>query len=119
MKSNAYENRLQREENEEVMLELFKASTEMVVEATDEHYTKFLLSDELAEEEAYIVETTHYYILVSYDEIVAVIDKKFRHCFDCLRLYGYFARSANHIQKFCQSHGKLFTFSDKRTWRAI
>ena len=50
---------------------------------------------------AIVYETENYYILRSYNTVVAVIDKAFDTLYDCLRVvYGYTATSAQHIAKF-------------------
>lgn len=50
---------------------------------------------------AYVFETSHYWILKSYNTIVAVISKDTGICYDVLRIvYGYTATSAQHITKF-------------------
>ena len=48
-----------------------------------------------------VCETENYYILRSYNTIVAVMDKAYDMLYDVLRLvYGYTATSAQHISKF-------------------
>ena len=55
---------------------------------------------------AYVIETDNYYLLRSYNTIVAVIDKHNNVCYDVLRhVYGYTATSAKHISKFCADYG--------------
>ena len=50
---------------------------------------------------AIVYETENYYILRSYNTVVAVIDKSFDTLYDCLRVvYGYTSTSAQHITKF-------------------
>ena len=50
---------------------------------------------------AEVCETDSYYILRSYNTIVAVIDKAHDKLYDVLRMvYGYTAISAQHISKF-------------------
>ena len=50
---------------------------------------------------AIVYETENYYILRSYNTVVAVIDKEFDTLYDCLRVvYGYTSTSAQHIAKF-------------------
>lgn len=51
--------------------------------------------------QAYVYETTSYYLLKSYATFVAFIRKSDGECFDILRnVYGYSATSAQHIAKF-------------------
>ena len=50
---------------------------------------------------AIVYETENYYILRSYNTVIAVIDKEFDTLYDCLRVvYGYTSTSAQHIAKF-------------------
>ena len=50
---------------------------------------------------AWVYETTHYYILKSYCNFVAVLDKKLDILYDVHRtVYGYSSSSAHHIAKF-------------------
>ena len=50
---------------------------------------------------AIVYETENYYILRSYNTVVAVIDKALDTLYDCLRIvYGYTSTSAQHITKF-------------------
>lgn len=54
---------------------------------------------------AYTVETENYYFLISYNTMVAFIDKYTGICYDILRLfYGYTSTSAQHIAKFRKIH---------------
>ena len=51
--------------------------------------------------QAYVLETKNYYILKSYNTIVAWIEKEHDTLYDALRMvYGYTATSAQHISKF-------------------
>lgn len=51
--------------------------------------------------QAWVYETSNYYLLRSYGTIVAVIDKATDTLIDALRMvYGYTATSAQHISKF-------------------
>lgn len=54
---------------------------------------------------AMVYTTTNYYILRSYNTIIAVIDKNTDTLFDFLRIvYGYTATSAQHITKFSHDY---------------
>lgn len=54
---------------------------------------------------AYVGETQNYYFLISYNTLVAFIDKYTGICYDILRLcHGYTATSAQHIAKFRKIH---------------
>ena len=56
--------------------------------------------------QAYVAETENFYILRSYNTIVAVIRKKYGQSYDFLRyVYGYTATSAQHISKFIHDYG--------------
>lgn len=56
---------------------------------------------------AKVIETVNYYILVSYDTVVAVIDKLSDTLYDVLRYaYGYTATSSQHIVKFEKDYCK-------------
>ena len=57
--------------------------------------------------QAWVMETTDFYILQSYNTIVAVIDKEQDMLIDVLRIvFGYTATSAQHIRKFSKDYGK-------------
>lgn len=71
--------------------------------------------------QAYVLETENYYVLKSYDTIVAAIEKSTDTFFDFLRLvYGYTATSAQHISKFNHDYcrGK-WNCETVLTWRAV
>ena len=54
---------------------------------------------------AWVFETEHYWILKSYNTIVAVTSKDTGLCYDVLRIvYGYTATSAQHIAKFAHDY---------------
>lgn len=65
---------------------------------------------------AEVCETENYYVLRSYNTIVAVIRKEYGQCYDALRMvYGYTATSAQHIAKFNNDYGyllKVYTYRD-------
>lgn len=51
--------------------------------------------------QAYVTETAKFYVLRSYNTIVAVVRKNSGQTYDFLRMvYGYTATSAQHISKF-------------------
>lgn len=57
--------------------------------------------------QAYVYETTSFYVLRSYNTVVAIIDKSSDICYDFLRaVYGYTNTSAQHISKFDQDYGR-------------
>ena len=56
---------------------------------------------------AYVYETPSFYVLRSYNTVVAIIDKSSDICYDFLRgVYGYTSTSAQHISKFDQDYGR-------------
>lgn len=56
--------------------------------------------------QAEVLETKNYYVLRSYNTIVACIRKDNSQAYDFLRLvYGYTATSAQHIRKFIHDYG--------------
>lgn len=65
---------------------------------------------------ATVLETPNFWILRSYQTVVAVIDKASGKCHDVLRMvYGYDATSAQHISKFNHDFGCGVCY----TWRKI
>ena len=56
--------------------------------------------------QAYVYETEDYYVLESYNTIVACISKDSGQSYDFLRMvFGYTATSAQHISKFFRDYG--------------
>lgn len=50
---------------------------------------------------AFVTETEHYFVLTSYETVIACIDKETHALYDFLRMvYGYTSTSAQHISKF-------------------
>ena len=65
---------------------------------------------------ASVLETPSFFILKSYNTVVAVIDKYTGSTWDVLRMvYGYTATSAQHIAKFSDDYGN----GKRYTWREI
>ena len=65
---------------------------------------------------AQVLETPSFFILRSYNTVVAVIDKDTGSTWDVLRMvYGYTATSAQHIAKFSKDYGT----GKRYTWREI
>lgn len=57
--------------------------------------------------QAYVYETPSFYVLRSYNTVVAIIDKSSDICYDFLRgVYGYTSTSAQHIAKFDNDYGR-------------
>ena len=56
---------------------------------------------------AYVYETPSFYVLRSYNTVVAIIEKSTDTCYDFLRaVYGYTNTSGQHIMKFDQDYGR-------------
>ena len=63
-----------------------------------------------------VYETAGYFLLRSYNTLVAVVEKSTGNCYDILRVaYGYTATSAQHIAKFSNDYGN----GKRYTWRKI
>lgn len=57
--------------------------------------------------QAYVYETPSFYVLRSYNTVVAIIEKKTDTCYDFLgTVYGYTSTSAQHISKFDKDYGR-------------
>lgn len=57
--------------------------------------------------QAYVYETPSFYVLRSYNTVVAIIEKSTDICYDFLRaVYGYTSTSAQHISKFDKDYGR-------------
>ena len=62
---------------------------------------------------AWVYEYENYYVLKSYNTVIAFIIKDKKACYDMLRyVYGYTATSAQHISKFMRKYSitKLFSY---------
>ena len=70
---------------------------------------------------AEVSETENYYVLRSYNTLVAFIDKRTDELYDVLRfVYGYTATSAQHIAKFEKDYCKgQWHCAERYTWRHI
>lgn len=56
--------------------------------------------------QAWVIETENYYVLQSYNTLVALIPIGTAVCYDFLRMvYGFTSTSAQHISKFKQDYG--------------
>lgn len=57
--------------------------------------------------QATVIETENYYLLRSYDTIVAAVWKVNGQCYDVLRaVYGYTSTSSQHIRKFFSDYSR-------------
>lgn len=84
--------------------------------AFDEYLNGELCVKQLRRCNAEVYETPGYFLLRSYNTLVAVIDKDTGNCYDILRVaYGYTATSAQHIAKFSNDYGN----GKRYTWREI
>ena len=68
---------------------------------------------------AWVYETENFYLLQSYNTIVAAIDKRYNVLYDFLRVvYGYTATSAQHIAKFSHDYSTTrYGCEERYTWR--
>lgn len=71
--------------------------------------------------QAYVYETPSFYVLRSYNTVVAIIEKKTDTCYDFLRaVYGYTNTSAQHISKFDKDYGRgAWGCTERVTYREI
>ena len=70
---------------------------------------------------ASVYETENYYLLRSYNTLIACINKRNDTLYDALRHeYGFTRASAQHISKFSQDYGAgKWGCADRMTWRSI
>jgi hypothetical protein len=71
--------------------------------------------------QAYVYETPSFYVLRSYNTVVAIIDKSRDICYDFLRaVYGYTNTSAQHISKFDKDYGRgVYGCKERVTYREV
>ena len=71
--------------------------------------------------QAYVYETPSFYVLRSYNTVVAIIEKKTDTCYDFLRaVYGYTNTSAQHISKFDKDYGRdKWGCKERLTYRKV
>lgn len=71
--------------------------------------------------QAYVYETPSFYVLRSYNTVVAIIDKSSDICYDFLRgVYEYTSTSAQHISKFDKDYGRgTYGCKERVTYREI
>lgn len=71
--------------------------------------------------QAYVYETPSFYVLRSYNTVVAIIEKKTDTCYDFLRgVYGYTSTSAQHISKFDKDYGSgAWGCTERVTYREV
>ena len=84
------------------------------------NYSDYLNPKRLRTCNAIVYETDNYYILRSYNTLVAAIDKNDNRIFDMLRKeYGYTSTSAQHIAKFIHDYTPYPWNSERLTWRYV
>ena len=71
--------------------------------------------------QAYVMETENYYVLKSYNTIIACINKSNDALYDFLRgVYGYTSTSAQHISKFNKDYCKgKWNCAETYTYRTV
>jgi hypothetical protein len=71
--------------------------------------------------QAYVYETPSFYVLRSYNTVVAIIEKSSDICYDFLRgVYGYTNASAQHISKFDKDYGRgTWGCKERVTYREV
>lgn len=71
--------------------------------------------------QAEVYTSEHFYILRSYNTIIACIDRRTDTLYDFLRkVYGYTATSAQHVSKFSKDYGAgKWGCEHKRTWMCL
>lgn len=71
--------------------------------------------------QAWVTETQHFYILRSYQHLIACIEKSTDTLVDMLRFeYGYTSTSNQHICKFSKAYGNGKWGAENRlTWRPV
>ena len=78
-----------------------------IIASYDEYNAKAIMGvEKLCHCRAEVIETPHWYILRSYNTLIAAVHKETATGYDFLRLvYGYTATSAKHIAKFFHAYG--------------
>ena len=71
--------------------------------------------------QAYVYETPSFYVLRSYNTVVAIIEKSTDTCYGFLRgVYGYTSTSAQHISKFDKDYGRgAWGCTERVTYREV
>ena len=71
--------------------------------------------------QAMVYETPSFYVLRSYNTVIAFIYKKTDTCYDFLRaVYGYTNTSAQHISKFDKDYGEgMWGCTNRLTYRPL
>lgn len=100
------------QENENAIVKAMYERFEKSLEENGDYYVERLRSCS-----ATVRENTDFIILVSYNTVVAIVDKATGNLYDFLRyVYGYTATSAQHISKFAHDYSRNGL---KYTYRAV
>ena len=92
--------KLQIQANNEVLAVVSRFNDEI-------NYCSISAGKRLRSCQAYVYETPTFYVLRSYNTVVAIIEKSTDTCYDFLRgVYGYTSTSAKHISKFDKDYGR-------------
>lgn len=104
----------QIENNKEVMMVVDRFNEEL-------NYCSISVGKRLRSCQAYVYETPSFYVLRSYNTVVAIIEKKTDTCYDFLRgVYGYTNTSAQHISKFDKDYGRgAWGCKERVTYREV
>lgn len=103
-------------------IETNKKVLEAVERYNDEVKGTFLHSGtRLRSCQAVVYETPSFYVLRSYNTVVAIIEKSTDICYDFLRsVYGYTNTSAQHIAKFDKDYGRgKWGCKERLTYREV
>lgn len=106
--------KLQIQANNEVLEAVERFNEEL-------NYCSISVGKRLRSCQAYVYETPSFYVLRSYNTVVAIIEKKTDTCYDFLRrVYGYTATSAQHISKFDHDFGRgEYGCKERVTYREV
>lgn len=106
--------KLQIQANKEVLEAVYRYNEE--IKENGLHHCKRLRTCQ-----AYVYETPSFYVLRSYNTVVAIIEKKTDTCYDFLRaVYGYTNTSAQHISKFDKDYGRsIWGCKERLTYREV
>lgn len=104
----------QIETNKEVRMAVDRLNEEL-------NYCSISVGKRLRSCQAYVYETPNFYVLRSYNTVVAIIEKKTDTCYDFLRgVYGYTNTSAQHISKFDHDYGRgEYGCKERVTYREV
>ena len=106
--------KLQIQANNEVLSAVERFNEEL-------NYCSISVGKRLRSCQAYVYETPGFYVLRSYNTVVAIIEKSSDICYDFLRgVYGYTSTSAQHISKFDKDYGcGAYGCKERVTYREV